>query len=168
MEAELFTKQLRLKDKVDALSYHTPGWTWVQKVCWHLWRQACLNNRKRAQLKAGCASDAVIALTFLQRHFYVALQSARYKEVRSWEERGGHFKCSPLYKKCRVIIMKIFKKWGVALFNSACTLQFFLSSDPPLSLCPRGRWSSGEKGGVWGAGGAWQEPCGHAQPFILH
>lgn len=42
------------------------GWT---STSGHLRRQVCLNNRKRARLGAGCASDTVIALTFRDASF---------------------------------------------------------------------------------------------------
>lgn len=88
VEAGLYTKSTIVLKRQGGKNggCRTHGWIWVQaQVCGHLRRQVCLNNMKRAQSRAGCTSDTVIALTFLQRHFYVALQSARYKGLRSSE-----------------------------------------------------------------------------------
>lgn len=41
----------------------------AEQACGHLRRQVCLNNRKRAQMRAGCASDTVRALTFCNASF---------------------------------------------------------------------------------------------------
>lgn len=127
---------------------HTHGWIWVQaQVCGHLRRQVCLNNMKRAQLRAGCTSDTVIALTFLKRHFYVALQSVRYKGLRSSERESVKEEEAynvPFVWKLQGYYNKMLRRWRVivkivfALFNSAWALQSFLSKVTHLTLCVPG------------------------------
>lgn len=58
-------------------------------------------------------NDTVMALTFLQHHFYVALQSIKYKGLRSEGRDGGEREREVNVKCCMknaVIIIKMLRR----------------------------------------------------------
>lgn len=112
----------------------THGWIGVaEQACGHLRRQVCLNNRKRARLSAGCASDTVIALTFCNASFVQLYKVSGPKGLRREE-----------------LVFRLYGNCGAIIINISSLFFFFsfpecsLSRDPPLPQFPWGGWSSGE------------------------